>query len=419
MSPEVPEPVAIPPSPFVGPDALAQAVITSRGSQHWRANESGTISPAGVHELIRVAYYTSQLPYEASYPRITLFVTSLETPTVHMNVSLQIPLTVATLRRLGPVLEPPELALVVREQPSGLQIIGITSRAFAFTEMALGDSVFTPEKAAQGLIVEIKGAGDLRAGEGHRHRLVGGVCRQETNYFVDDWFLEWAVPTIRDLLGPLPGGGEHHPNSCGSTLATLWGQLIWRIAGLRHGGCLVVLPDPCNPSLPIRHTFRVTALADLGTAFASVYHSVEGTRRFAPGFPPPPPNAGVEVRERVRRRQELIALLDTLAQLSATDGCVVFNRALQLYSFGSMIEPVPGGQAEPRPPCFTGSSDDPVPPATLQAFGARRRSAIQLCQSCPGALAFVISQDGDLRAIARRGEAVRLYDNLSIWSDVT
>jgi hypothetical protein len=120
-----------------------------------------------------------------------------------------------------------------------------------------------------------------------------------------------------------------------------------------------------------------------------------------------------EVQRRVQLRERLLSTLDAVAHLSATDGCVVFNRRLQLHSFGSMIDAPEG--ANQSVPCFLGGSSAPLSLEKLRSFGARRRSAVQLCRACPGALAFVISQDGDLRACVHRNGEVRIYEDLVYW----
>jgi hypothetical protein len=197
----------------------------------------------------------------------------------------------------------------------------------------------------------------------------------------------------------------------GLELGILWEHLILRITALHHGGCLVILPDPCNSAVPIRPNFQTTG-CDLGAAFACVWLSVHRAGEESQQFRPIPPT-NESIRSRLQLRQVLLSTIDTIAHLSATDGCLVFDRNLNLHSFGSMIEP-PAGTG-PLPSCFTEDSSVPLSAETLRGYGARRRSAILLCQTCPDAMAFIVSQDGDLRAVVRHGEEVRLYDNLTTW----
>jgi hypothetical protein len=72
--------------------------------------------------------------------------------------------------------------------------------------------------------------------------------------------------------------------------------------------------------------------------------------------------------------------------------------------------------ADPGVKCFRGDSTTPISEDDIRSFGARRRSAIQLCRACPEAMAFVISQDGDLRIFVRRDDGVRFYDNAVLWN---
>ena len=46
----------------------------------------------------------------------------------------------------------------------------------------------------------------------------------------------------------------------------------------------------------------------------------------------------------------------------------------------------------------------------LTGFGMRHRSAYRFCQRVPGAMAFVISQDGDLRVFCNVKGRVELFD---------
>jgi hypothetical protein len=60
-----------------------------------------------------------------------------------------------------------------------------------------------------------------------------------------------------------------------------------------------------------------------------------------------------------------------------------------------------------------GGTQEEVPEADfMRRFGERHRSAYNLCKQVPEGLAFVISQDGDLRVFAGDGSTVHWYDML-------
>ncbi len=48
----------------------------------------------------------------------------------------------------------------------------------------------------------------------------------------------------------------------------------------------------------------------------------------------------------------------------------------------------------------------------LKPFGERHKSAFYLCQQVPGSIAFVISQDGDLRIFASDEKRVYFADHV-------
>jgi DNA integrity scanning protein DisA with diadenylate cyclase activity len=119
------------------------------------------------------------------------------------------------------------------------------------------------------------------------------------------------------------------------------------------------------------------------------------------------------LHKRFGLRQRLLAMVDTIANLSAVDGCVVFDRKLKLSQFGAMIEL---SSKHDDVLCLMGGSSEPVSPEVIRrSFGARRKSALDLCRACPGAMAFVVSQDGDLRIFVRDGDVVRFFDRAAYW----
>src|SRR6185295_2406861 len=87
--------------------------------------------------------------------------------------------------------------------------------------------------------------------------------------------------------------------------------------------------------------------------------------------------------DRVRRKtvawQHLLALSDTVDRATSVDGCVVLTRKLQLLGFGGEI----------RVPTEHSLDED-------RHTGTRHRSAARFCKKFPGAIALVVSQDGQV-----------------------
>ena len=303
---------------LVGPDDLAAAVIAARTSADWAPEHRGKISEAGLHRVVQVAYYASQLPNEGHFPRLSILVPA-ESARLRLTTAFEGELTIGTLRRIGPVLDSSQLSLVVEERNGLLQMIGITSLADALTELSLCDEALPSSPPSKGLYIEIKAPGELRAGEYLRHRLTGGRLYQEKTYILERWFEEWSNTLATDLFG------ESQNPRRGAPIGGLWEHLI-----------------------------RKT------------------------------------VRERMLLRQQLLLAIETASRLSTTDGCVVFNRNLRLYSFGSMIELE--RQADSRVPCYQGDSTGekdrhcitgsdqkvPVSPPQRKPIAARSARAAEL-----------------------------------------
>jgi len=398
--------------PHEGPDGLAREIAATYGQGYLRPGDSPKLSQDALLSLIRIVYLASQQPNEGRFPRLKVFVPGESYTVQGMVFAIDIELTVRSLRRLGPVLEAPELCAIVIEREGVLCIVGIASRARGFTELTFGEPVLGDEGAAHGLYVEVLGPGDLRAGQYCRHRLVGGVIRQESSYWYSNWFGEWADEALSKLLGSKAEDNSNHA----SILGSVWDHLLWRIAGFAHGGCLLVLPDPSHPDLPIRRTFNVNPTCNLGAAFAQVYLTASTAWQNLEN-PDPQPITEEQIRDRLQHRQKLLSTIDATARLALTDGCLLFDRHLRLHSFGCMIEAVPSEKLHLRAAitCLNGNANDEVSEEVMATFGARRRSAIQICKMCPGALAFIVSQDGDLRAVVGKANKVRLYDDLTLW----
>src|SRR5262249_10845212 len=100
----------------------------------------------------------------------------------------------------------------------------------------------------------------------------------------------------------------------------------------------------------------------------------------------------------------------SVGALSATDGCVVLDRTLTLHGFGGSIE-IKEDSCESKKVLHLQESGE-VSPQLLATFGERHKSAYRLCQCVPGTLAFVISQDGDLRVFSSDDDAVYFADRL-------
>src|SRR5262249_31352365 len=124
-------------------------------------------------------------------------------------------------------------------------------------------------------------------------------------------------------------------------------------------------------------------------------------------------NLAAEALEQTRvRRHQLWSTAASVGHLSALDGCVLLDRRMTIHGFGGTIET---GAAKASPLIYVNpQTNAPVAEEHLLArFGHRHRSAFLLCKAVPNAIAFVISQDGDLPVFSSDDRHVYYDENLS------
>lgn len=104
--------------------------------------------------------------------------------------------------------------------------------------------------------------------------------------------------------------------------------------------------------------------------------------------------------------------LDFYASLTKLDGAVIINDRLDLMEYGSEIlahtkptEKAHFNVYEKKP----GQGNKPI---YIRQYGTRHRSATRLVHSIPGAIGFIISQDGGLKLITREKEDVVIYPDV-------
>jgi hypothetical protein len=89
-----------------------------------------------------------------------------------------------------------------------------------------------------------------------------------------------------------------------------------------------------------------------------------------------------------------------IGELAAVDGCVVLDRTLSVVGFGTKID-VPRERAERSPIQFRNvQTGTRLPLDELETLGGTRlRSALWFCKSHPNVVAFVVSQDQDMKVL--------------------
>jgi len=112
-------------------------------------------------------------------------------------------------------------------------------------------------------------------------------------------------------------------------------------------------------------------------------------------------------------RDELTGCVRFLASLSRVDGLIWLDSNLRLKAFGVEITV---RDDPPRAVVAQNSKATVTKKLSLNQYGTRHRSMLRYCAAHPSSIGFVVSQDGDVRAITNVGDRVVLWDNVRIQS---
>jgi hypothetical protein len=108
-----------------------------------------------------------------------------------------------------------------------------------------------------------------------------------------------------------------------------------------------------------------------------------------------------------------LGCVNFIASLTRVDGCVLLSSGLNVRGFGVEIT------CRKNPPIVFTAGDERASNTKLRQldfshFGTRHRSMMRYCYSNLGSVGFVISQDGDVRAIMRIGKKLVLWENVRL-----
>jgi hypothetical protein len=405
---------------FATPADLARIITAFRG---WvRANaapdfqpitEQGAVSEQGLGRLLLLAYQASFYTDEGRYTRARIFVPDVnqQAHPVRINHLFTPPKRLSgpkMICQLAPTLVAEDAALVV-EETDDLACVGISLLDAEDASRPLLGMPRGWTGVAGGLQVQILAPGELRVSEGRAEYTL-----RANKILVYSWVASaaqvdrWIEELTQDLTAECSAEDREWNTPPltvpGADVRALWSHVLREAARLRHGGAFVVVPDPRRMPIELKYPTEPLALggelAKLWLALARAHHLL-GSKLAA------------DALEQIRvRRHQLWSTAASVGHLSALDGCVVLDRRMTVHGFGGSIET---GAANASPLTYADSRTNVslVEEQLLPRFGHRHRSAFLLCKAVPHAIAFVISQDGDLPVFSSDDRHVYCDENLS------
>lgn len=340
-----------------------------------------------------------------------------------------------SLVKLAMASDPRSSSLAIFRTTSGLAIWGLVDQQHAYHDFVNQDSEVGPERPGT-FQAQVEGPGHIRVfmdyekiAELRIDRLVGasidvlhgGVIRSLLEAGIRVHYDEVRNRLDRDLFDV----DRYWESSLADKWIAALSRILLRVQNYRHGGALLIAPP--NSSLPgsldvkyrLQYVRLRRALADRASYLIQNTTAWEVIASDYMDKDVEEMPLWLHVESDVTQDQvegtlrELDGATRFVSLLTRVDGLVLMSPELDVVGFGVEI------------------TEQALPTAVLQAssrtagqsrlkkldyyqYGTRHRSMLRYCWSHPGSVGFVVSQDGDLRAMTKVGEAVVLWDDIKL-----
>ena len=350
--------------------------------------------------------------------------TSLEAP---------LPWDMATVVKLSRATDPRGSSFAVFGESNGLQIWGFVDQQNRYHDYINQDTESGPERpgvfqahiegpAHIKVFVDYALIAELRVDRLVRRSLdvlAGGPIRRALDLGIRAHFDD-----VRRSLAP---DAYDLDKTWRPELSKLWtgalSRVLLRVQNYRHGGAFLITDRSDDPDLKIKYRlpYNRLRLALRNKAAATVASStVDDT--IADDYMEPdkedmPVFLHVESWVMNSNLEESGSEIDGATRfvslLSRVDGLVLLTPTLDVVGFGTEIAsnlPPQSFQIATRRTAGRSS----LRPGDYEHYGTRHRSMMRYCDANPGAVGFVVSQDGDVRAIAKVGNDLVMWERVRL-----
>ena len=198
-------------------------------------------------------------------------------------------------------------------------------------------------------------------------------------------------------------------------------RLLLRIQRYRHGGAVLITPGNSSRGLNIKYGLPYKRLrrALERRAILTVSETAASDQIFEDYLDIDADELPVDLYldesitgDNVEdSRREIDGTLWFISLLSRVDGLVLLNRHLELRGFGVEIT----DKEEPSSISLAGNRRaTKLRKLDYNYYGTRHRSMMRYCARVPGSVGFVISQDGDVRAMTVVQGSLLVWENIKL-----
>jgi hypothetical protein len=201
-------------------------------------------------------------------------------------------------------------------------------------------------------------------------------------------------------------------------------RLLLRMRDYRHGGALLIATRVPRGSLNVKYKIDYPRLAE--ALLSNSLHEIASSEadELIDKIPDSEHIPRALYLERVINddegedaQSELDAALWFISLLSRVDGLVFMDHRWHVKGFGVEI----AVDDEPRHVYIADAarySRRSLQKCDYTLFGTRHRSMMRLCAVTPGAIGFVVSQDGDVRALTKVANQVVMWEDIQLHLEI-
>jgi sensor domain DACNV-containing protein len=352
----------------------------------------------------------------------------------YIRLAKTVRMTVPNLVKIAKASDPRSSSFAVHRDSSGhLFIWGLIDQGNRYHDFVNRESESGPERPGV-FQASIAGVGHLVAYIDYdkiAELKINTLVRSESDVLAGGPVREKLEPGIRgylaDVRSALPGSMRREFSDWVDGLSDDWVssicRLLLRVKNYGHGGALLITPDRSLRGLNVKYEIKYrrlrTALANqavfrIKEMYASDLIFGQYIEQDADDIP-----MGLYFDETINEddfedsRSELEGAIWFVSLLTRVDGLVLMKPGLDVDGFGVEIT----YQEKPTTVFRTRdrlARERHLHRASYERFGTRHRSMMRYCNETPGAVGFVISQDGDVRVITQVKGRLVMWENVRL-----
>jgi hypothetical protein len=341
--------------------------------------------------------------------------------------------SIPNLVKLSKAADPKASSLAVYYKNEKLIIWGMIDQEHNYYNYILNESDTGPERPGV-FQAAINDLGDISVFKGYTM-----IANYKQNLILDkqidifktgpvsallESYISSVIKKVREKVGSeIYDSRDYWDNMITSDWYILICRLLLNVQNYRHGGAILIDPTKPGKDLNIKYKIKYDRLYKLILDYGKyniLYNYFEDfifDNYYIPAKKELPVLLHNDFRIHKNEKDDIVAgitgCLRYISSLTCVDGLVLLDNNLQVNGFGVEITTM-------NPPEKVYIAEDQYATPNLlkegnyNHFGTRHRSMMRYCNQNPGSLGFVISQDGDIRAISNINGKLILWENIKV-----